>query len=69
MRRLTEAQCKKVIELRAGICEIPTCYETENLRVHHIKRFKQGGTNDLNNLMVLCEKHHKQIHFKEGPKK
>ena len=63
--RLNKSQTKKLIEKRAGICEIPNCYNTENLVVHHKKRVHKGGTNEENNLLVLCEKHHKMVHSNE----
>lgn len=34
----------------------------EKLQVHHIKFRSQGGTDNPNNLITLCEKHHKQVH-------
>ena len=43
-----------------------TCYFNSNcsdkLHVHHIKFRRQGGSNNPNNLIALCEKHHKQVH-------
>ena len=65
VKPLTKKQTKEIIELRAGICEIPTCMNMTDLVVHHIKRRSQGGTNDLSNLKVLCKGHHKMIHQRE----
>ncbi len=30
--------------------------------VHHLRRRSQGGTDDLMNLMLVCEAHHRAIH-------
>lgn len=30
--------------------------------VHHWRRRSQGGSNDLTNLVCLCDKHHKWVH-------
>lgn len=69
VKPLTKKQIKEIIELRAGICEIANCLNTEDLKCHHIKRRSLGGTNDLNNILVVCGTHHKMLHYKEGPKK
>jgi hypothetical protein len=35
---------------------------TERLEVHHIKFRSNGGTDNPNNLITLCSKHHKMLH-------
>jgi 5-methylcytosine-specific restriction endonuclease McrA len=39
-------------------CCYPNCAETLALEVHHISPRAEGGTNDENNLIVLCNNHH-----------
>jgi len=34
----------------------------EKLNVHHVKFRSRGGSDNPNNLITLCEKHHKQLH-------
>jgi hypothetical protein len=34
----------------------------EKLHIHHIKFKSNGGTDNPNNLITLCEKHHKMLH-------
>lgn len=53
-------------------CQIDGCNETKNLHTHHIKHQEDANEFGLNdgyirknqksNLMVLCEKHHQEIH-------
>lgn len=38
---------------------------SEKLQVHHIKFRSQGGSDNPNNLITLCDKHHKQVHEKK----
>jgi hypothetical protein len=38
------------------------CGSKENLHVHHIKEKSKGGTNDINNLITLCNDCHKEKH-------
>jgi hypothetical protein len=40
------------------------CGSTENLEIHHVLPLIKGGTNDFNNLLVVCQEHHKQLHGK-----
>jgi hypothetical protein len=56
---LTQKQKDKIIEERAGICELPLCMETKNLQVHHIKRRNQKGSDQNNNILA------KQLNDKE----
>lgn len=35
---------------------------TKRLEVHHIKFKSQGGSDNPNNLITLCSKHHKELH-------
>lgn len=52
MRPLHSPRKRKIIVSRGGICQRCGC--NEKLNVHHIKPPKFGGTNNTNNLLVLC---------------
>lgn len=41
------------------VCE--KCGTDKNLEVHHIKPLKYGGQHKYNNLMTLCQTHHRQF--------
>jgi hypothetical protein len=41
-------------------CGLKGC--SEKLHVHHIKFKSNGGSDNPNNLITLCEKHHKMLH-------
>jgi 5-methylcytosine-specific restriction protein A len=47
----------------------PLCEKCEGITpavlVHHIKALKEGGTNDVDNLMALCNACHEKIHGKD----
>ena len=38
------------------------CGATENLHHHHVIPKVKGGTDDQDNFITLCEKHHEMIH-------
>lgn len=35
------------------------------LEVHRIRRGYEGGTYEHRNIMILCKKHHKELHYGE----
>ena len=43
-------------------CQHPGCPHTHWLQIHHIKPWSQGGTTDLDNLILLCGYHHRWVH-------
>ncbi|HXA33387.1 MAG TPA: HNH endonuclease signature motif containing protein [Acidimicrobiales bacterium] len=51
-----------LVKARAGHqCEVPGEH-LGGLSVHHRLRRSQGGTNDLENLLLVCARHHRHIH-------
>ncbi len=38
------------------------CSSKDNLQVHHIQYVQNGGSNELSNLVVLCQAHHRDVH-------
>jgi 5-methylcytosine-specific restriction endonuclease McrA len=58
----------KVNRLIALALDNNTCRECgskEDLHVHHIMEKSKGGTNDINNLITLCNNCHKEKHKHE----
>ncbi|HEY5945219.1 MAG TPA: DUF222 domain-containing protein, partial [Kofleriaceae bacterium] len=62
---------RKVKRRDHGRCRAPACRSSFNLDLHHIVPREQGGTNDVENLLTLCEGHHLAHHagalLIEGP--
>ncbi len=53
---------RKVLHRDQGKCQVPGCGCFTNLDVHHIVHRLLGGTNELWNLVTLCEAHHLAHH-------
>lgn len=50
-------------------CEYPDCHAKATdtiIDVHHIIPRSDGGSDDPDNLMHLCRKHHRQVHSEAG---
>ncbi|MCP3670489.1 MAG: DUF222 domain-containing protein, partial [Gammaproteobacteria bacterium] len=43
-------------------CQYPGCCSTNFLDAHHIKHWADGGETNLDNLVILCRKHHRDLH-------
>jgi len=55
------AQRREVIR-RDRHCRFPGCANATFAAVHHIVPWKLGGGTDLDNLVLLCKKHHGVVH-------
>jgi hypothetical protein len=55
---------RRALMFRAGVkgCEFPGCTQTRFVDAHHVRWYGKLGPTDLDNLMLLCSHHHKQIH-------
>ena len=48
--------------LRDGGCVFPGCHQRLYVDAHHIVHWLDGGPTDLDNLCLLCRRHHRSIH-------
>ncbi|MBU0655288.1 MAG: HNH endonuclease [Gammaproteobacteria bacterium] len=55
------AELRRAIEVESGhSCGIKGCFEHTYLEVHHIDENRENNT--IDNLVLLCDKHHKMAH-------
>ena len=50
------------LSLRDKSCRVPGCCSTTYLDAHHIKHWANGGETSLDNLVMLCRHHHRELH-------
>lgn len=61
--RLATRSQRRALRIRdAGVCQFPGCHQTRHLDAHHIVAWSQGGPTNLDNLVLLCRRHHVQCH-------
>ena len=60
--RLEQASLKKRILKLIDYCEYCGDTTKEILQLHHIKQVAEGGTNDIDNIIVLCPNCHSKAH-------
>ena len=53
---------QRALSLRDTTCRHPGCCSNHYLDAHHIKHWANGGETRLDNLVMLCRYHHRQLH-------
>ena len=61
-RLVTDRQYRALMLRQHGHCAHPGCPNTKNLHAHHRIHWLHGGRTDLDNLLLLCERHHVAHH-------
>jgi hypothetical protein len=59
---ISPATRRKVLQRDQFKCRVPGCHSHHNIDVHHIVHREHGGTNELSNLLSVCEAHHLAHH-------
>jgi hypothetical protein len=60
-RTVSPAQ-RRALLARDTHCRFPGCNRESRLRAHHIIWWSRGGPTDMDNLLLLCAKHHRDVH-------
>ncbi|MBA3574851.1 MAG: DUF222 domain-containing protein [Pseudonocardiales bacterium] len=54
---------RRAVTARDRGCAHPGCDRPPSWsEIHHIREWQHGGPTDINNLVMLCKAHHRQIH-------
>jgi hypothetical protein len=53
---------RRALWVRDGGCRFPGCSNSRFLHGHHITHWLHGGRTSLDNLVLLCSFHHRQVH-------
>jgi hypothetical protein len=60
--RTINRRLRRALEHRHPTCAVPGCGATRGLHAHHIRHWEDGGTTDLDNLVLVCPYHHRLHH-------
>ena len=60
--RVVPTAMRRALEARDGGCRFPGCTHRRFVDAHHIVHWADGGDTTLNNLTLLCRKHHRFLH-------
>jgi hypothetical protein len=52
----------RALSKRSGHCQYPGCTATHELQAHHMTPYDDDGKTELDNLILLCTRHHKLLH-------
>jgi hypothetical protein len=53
---------KRALRSRDGGCRFPGCSQHRFVDAHHIQRWADGGNTSIDNLVLLCRRHHRLVH-------
>ena len=66
--RVIPEQIRTALAVRDGGCRFPQCDGPVGWsHGHHIQHWSQGGSTSLDNLVLLCSRHHHQVHAQHIP--
>ena len=62
-KRVVSGPARRALNARDGCCRWPGCDRPPSLTAaHHVVHWVRGGTTDLDNLILLCFRHHWMVH-------
>ncbi len=61
-RRTIPPSIRRALDVRDGGCRFPGCRHTAFVEAHHVDSWATGGETKLDNLVLLCHAHHRQVH-------
>ena len=61
--RLASRQQRRALEVMHATCAVPSCsVPVAQCQPHHVDYWNSGGPTDLDNLVPLCDQHHRCVH-------
>ena len=59
---VVRGRLRRFIEQRDRICQVPGCTHRARRHIHHLHHRARGGSNDPDNLVLVCAYHHHRLH-------
>ncbi len=61
-QRTVTTAIKRALESRDGGCTFPGCNHKRFVDAHHVMHWAEGGSTSVDNLLLLCDRHHRLVH-------
>jgi hypothetical protein len=61
-RRTVSPALRRALAARDRGCRFPGCDRTRFVDAHHVQHWCRGGKTNLENLVLLCRRHHRLVH-------
>ena len=62
-KRVVSEPTRRALSVRDGSCRWPACDRAASrCAAHHVVHWIHGGSTDLDNLVLLCHRHHRMVH-------
>jgi uncharacterized protein DUF222/HNH endonuclease len=61
-RRTVSPALRRALAARDRGCRFPGCDRTRFVDAHHVQHWSRGGETNLENLVLLCRRHHRLVH-------
>jgi 5-methylcytosine-specific restriction endonuclease McrA len=61
-RRTVSPALRRALNARDRSCRFPGCERTRFVDAHHVQHWSRGGETNLENLVLLCRRHHRLVH-------
>ena len=60
--RIIPSAIRRALKARDTTCQYPGCSHTRYVDGHHMVHWSDGGETKLDNLVLLCRRHHRLVH-------
>jgi len=60
--RTISSALRRALRTRDGGCRFPGCENRRFVDAHHVRHWARGGETTLENLVLLCRRHHRLVH-------
>jgi hypothetical protein len=61
-QRIVSTPLRRAVVARDRHCTFPGCCRTRYVQAHHVHHWVDGGATTVDNLVLLCSRHHRLLH-------